>query len=84
LLQDSEKKKPLFVDVIPIRQRPTGEIDEQKMVEEITKYREKAKVAYHNKMTAVKQSEVSLQKKMPSVAGYYSEMVRFKTIAFFI
>lgn len=42
---------------------------------DIMRYRDEAKEAHKGKMDALNQSEISLQKKMHSVAIYYSDIV---------
>lgn len=45
------------------------------MMADIMRYRDEAKEAHKGKMDALNQSEISLQKKMHSVAIYYSDIV---------
>jgi hypothetical protein len=72
-LQEAEAKKPLFVEVNPSKQRSPS--DEEKLVAEVKRCREEACEAHKGKWDALKQSEISLQKKMHSVAIYYSDIV---------
>ncbi|XP_059469720.1 NEDD4-binding protein 2 isoform X2 [Neocloeon triangulifer] len=71
-LEAAEKKKPLFVNVIPIRQRPNGETDEAKLINQIAAYRDEAKVAHSKKMKAMENMQDYLTKKLPSVAAHYN------------
>ena len=64
----------MFVVVNPSRQRSAS--DEEKMVARIKSCREEAFEAHKGKWDALKQSELSSQKKMHSVAIYYTDIVR--------
>lgn len=69
------------MEVNPTRQQSAS--DEERMMADIMRYRDEAKEAHKGKMDALNQSEISLQKKMHSVAIYYSDIVSPFSITWF-
>ncbi|XP_065340759.1 NEDD4-binding protein 2-like isoform X1 [Cloeon dipterum] len=75
MLQAEERKKPLFVEVIPVNDKIKTKMEKANFETEIAKYRDEANEERNKKIKYIGSMQAALQRKHFGVASYYKLMV---------